>query len=184
MRRVYVSGFLLCLLLVLGTGRAGQEKPSETVRSHAERSFVIRLEAPLAQVFPLFGPAGEREWSPQWSPQMIFPSGGSEPARGAVFSTPDEHGELTWVLTVYDRERGEIGYCIFLPGLAVSEITIRLRKEGEAATSAEVSYRHTALSAQGDHVVARLAEHHAAQGPHWEHAINEVLRKRREHGGH
>jgi len=184
MKWLCFSGFLLCLLLVFGARRPGFAKAPEADRQRAESSFTIRLDAPPAVVFPFFGPVAEREWSPEWSPRMIFPSDGSEPARGAVFSTADEHGEQTWVLTAYDQQRGEIGYCIFMPGLVVSEIEIRVHQEGKAQTSAKVLYRHTALSAHGDQLVARLAEHHAAMGPHWERAINEALRKRTENASH
>jgi hypothetical protein len=183
MKWLCLPGFLLCLLLVFGARRAGYGKAPEADRRSAERSFTIHLDAPPAVVFPLFGPVAEREWSPEWTPRMIFPSDGSEPARGAVFSTSDEHGEQTWVLTAYDRQLGEIAYCIFAPGLVVSEIEIHLRQEGKAQTSAEVLYRHTALSPGGDLLVARLAEHHAAMGPHWERAINEALHKRTKNAG-
>ncbi len=174
------AGFFSLLLLGSVALAACQLRSQEPARLHAERSFVVHLNAPPEEVFPLFGPIGERAWAPDWSPRMIFPSDGSEPAGGAVFSTGDDHGEQTWVLTAYDSQRGEISYCIFEPGLAVSEIDIRLQTQGEAQTSAEVHYRHTSLSPHGDHLVARLAEHHAKMGPHWEHAINEVLQKRRD----
>ena len=178
-----VALFLL-LVLMASAGIACGQKPAESSRAHAEPSFVIHIQASPAEVFPLFGPLGEREWSPQWSPRMIFPSDGSLPGAGAVFSTPDEHGDQTWVLTAYDAQQGHITYCIFLPGLLVTEIDIHLQKFGEAQTSAEVLYRHTALSTEGDRLVTQMGKHHAAMGPHWEHAINEALRKRRENVSH
>lgn len=102
-------------------------------------------------------------------------------SRGAVFTTTDEHGEQTWVLTTYDPQQGQLSYCIFWPRVVVSELDIRVRKLGENTSSAEVLYRLTALSPEGDALVPRLAEHHGARGLHWEQAINEALRKRREH---
>ncbi len=168
------------LVLLACAGITGAQRSAESPRAHAEPSFVIHLQAPPAEVFPLFGPLVEREWSPQWSPRMIFPSDSSMPVAGAVFSAADEHGGQTWVLTAYDPQQGHIRYCIFLPGLVVTEIDIHLRKFGAAQTSAEVLYRHTALSAEGDRLVTRIGKHHAAMGPHWEHAINEAVRKRRE----
>ncbi len=174
------AAFFSSLVLLASAGIACAQKPAESPRAHAEPSFVIRLQAPPAEVFPLFGPVREREWSPQWAPRMIFPSDDSMPVAGAVFSTADEHGGQTWVLTAYDPEQGHMRYCIFLPGLLVTEIDIHLQKLGEAQTSAEVLYRHTALSAEGERLVTEMGKHHAAMGPHWEHAINEALRKRRE----
>jgi hypothetical protein len=172
--------FFSSIILLVSAGITCAQNPAESPRAHAEPGFVIHLQAPPAEVFPLFGPAGEREWSQQWSPRIIFPSDGSTPVAGAVFSTADEHGDQTWVLTAYDPQQGHIRYCIFLPGLLVTEIDIHLQRLGEAQTSAEVLYRHTALSAEGDRLVTRMGKHHGAMGPHWEHAINEALRKRRE----
>jgi hypothetical protein len=176
MKIVVVSSVVLFVSALVACPQTHPEAP----RAHAERSFVIHLQARPEEVFPLFGPVAEREWSPQWSPRMIFPSDGSAPLAGTVFSTSDEHGDQTWVLTAYDPQQGRVSYCIFSPGLVVSEIDIQVQRTGEAQSSAEVRYRHTALSSDGDHLVARMAERHAAMGPHWEHAINEALRKRRE----
>ncbi len=172
--------FFSSLVLLASAGIACAQNPAESARAHAEPSFVIHLQAPPAEVFPLFGPVGESEWSPQWVPHFISPPDGARIARGGVFSTTNEHGEQTWVLTAYDPQQRHIRYCIFLPGLLVTEIDIHLQKLGEAQTSAEVLYRHTALSAEGDRLVTRMGKHQAAMGPHWEHAINEALRKRRE----
>lgn len=174
-----IAMFSLFVFLV-STEMACGQKSAESPRTHTETQFVIHLQASPEEVFPLFGPVGEREWAQQWAPRMIFPSDSSMPATGAVFSTAEEHGEQTWVLTAYDQKQGHIRYCIFLPGLVVTEIDIWLQKLGDAQTSAEVAYRHTAISAAGDHLAARMGEHHGAMGPHWEHAINEALRKRRE----
>jgi hypothetical protein len=170
-----LAALLMCAVLACG------QKGSETRRAHAESRFRIHLQAPAAEVFPLFGPVGEREWSRQWAPHFISPSDGAGVARGAVFSTVDEHGEQIWVLTAYDAPDGRLSYCVFWPGVAVSELEVHVRKAGEERSTAEVLYRHTALSPVGDALVPRLAEHHGAMGPHWEHAINEALRKRREH---
>lgn len=127
---------------------------------------------------------GEREGSPQWLPHFISPPDGARIVRGAVFFTTNEHGEQTWVLTAYEPQEGLLSYCIFWARFVLSELDIRVLKSGGETSSAEVLYRHTALSPEGDSLVARLAEHHGAMGPHWEHAINEALRKRRENATH
>ena len=170
-----LAGWLTCAVLAWG------QKGSETRRAHAESRFTIHLQAPPAEVFPLFGPVGEREWSRQWVPHFLSPSDGAGVARGAVFSTADEHGEQIWVVTACDLPDGLLSDCIFWPGIAVSEPDIHVREAGEMTSTREVLYRHTALSPEGDALVPWLAEHHGAMGSDWEHAINEALRKRREH---
>ena len=173
-------------LLVLGFAAlvALQVHSGEATLHHAERSFTIHLDAARGRVFPLFDAIGEREWAPGWDPKMIFPADGSSPARGSVFTTSDKDGEEIWLVTGYDAQSGFISYVAVLPGLVVTEIEVRLQKQGENKSVAEVTHRRTALSAAGNHFVSALSENAAAHAAHWEHAINEVLRKQRENAGH
>ena len=163
---------------------ACQLRSQESARLHAERSFVVHVDAPFDQAVPLFGPIGEREWAPDWSPHMIFPTDGSFPARGSVFTTGGKHGDEIWVLTGYDTQNGLVSYLVVLPGYLVTQIEIRLQGQGEKRTVAEVTYRRTALSAAGDHMVTHFVDNVSGHAAHWEHAINEALRKRRENAGH
>ena len=173
-------------LLVLGFAAqvSGQPDSEEATLHHAERSFTIHLDAPPGQVFPLFDPLGEREWAPGWDPKMLFPADGSSPVRGSVFTTSDKDGEEIWLITGYDARNGFISYVAVLPGQVVTEIEIRVQKQGDNKSVAEVMHRRTALSAAGNHSVRALSENAAGQAAHWEHAINEALRKRRENAGH
>jgi len=173
-------------LLLLGSAAliASQLRSEEASLLHAERSFTVHLDAAPGQVFPLFGPIGEREWAPGWDPKMIFPADGFCPEKGSVFTTSDEDGEEIWVVTGYDAQNGFISYVAVLPGHVVTEIEVRVQKQGENKSIAEVTHRRTALSAAGNHFVSALSENAARHAAHWEHAINEALRKRRENAGH
>jgi hypothetical protein len=173
-------------LLLLGTAAlvAGRPHSRESARLHAERSFAVHLDAPFDQTVPLFGPIGEREWAPDWSPRMIYPADGSFPAKGSVFTSSGKHGEEIWVLTGYDAQNGLISYLVVLPGYLVTEIEIHVKKQGETKSSAEVTYRKTALSPAGDEMVASFSENTGSHAEHWEHAISEALRKRRDNAGH
>lgn len=176
----------LLSLSLLGSAAlvASQLHSEEAPLLHAERSFTIRLDAAPGQVFPLFDPAGEREWAPGWDPKMIFPTDGSSPAKGSVFTTSDKDGQEIWVVTGYDAQNGFISYVSVLPGQVVTEIEVRVQKEGENKSVAEVTHSRTALSAGGSHFVRALSANAASHAARWEHAINEALRKRRENAGH
>jgi hypothetical protein len=176
--------FVLPLLLGSAALAAFQLRSEEAPLLHAERSFTVHLDAAPGAAFPLFGPIGEREWAPGWDPRMIFPADGSSPARGSVFTTSDEDGEEIWVVTGYDAQSGFISYVAVLPGHVVTEIEVRVGKQGENKSIAEVTHRRTALAAAGNHFVSALSENAARHAAHWEHAINEALRKRRENAGH
>jgi hypothetical protein len=168
---------LLACTAVLAAGRLCSE---ETKLLHAERSFAVRLNAPPSQAIGLFAPVGEREWSPNWNPRMIFSNDGSSPAKGSVFTTSDQDGEQIWVVTDYDAQNGFIKYVTVLPGLMVTEIEIRVQEQCGDHSVAEVTHRRTALSPEGNHFVSALSENAAGHAAHWEHAINEALRKRKE----
>jgi hypothetical protein len=178
------SRFISPLLLGSAALLASQLHSEEAPLLHAERSFTVHLDAAPGQVFPLFGPIGEREWAPGWDPKMIFPADGSSPAKGSVFTTRDEDGEEIWVVTGYDAQNGFISYVAVLPGSVVTEIEVRVQKQSENKSVAEVTHRRTALSAAGNHFVSALSQNAARHAAHWEHAINEALRKRRENVGH
>lgn len=65
----------------------------------------------------------------------------------------------------------------------VTEIEIRVQRQCENESVAEVTHRRTALSAAGNHFVSALRENAAGHAAHWEHAINVALGKRRENAG-
>jgi hypothetical protein len=172
--------FPLLLLACSAMLAAGRLYSEEATLLHAERSFAVRLNATPSQAVALLDPVGEREWAPNWNPKMIFPAEGSCPVKGWVFTTSDKDGEEIWVVTDYDVQNGFIRYVAVLPGRVVTEIEIRVQKEGENKSVAEVTHRRTALSAAGNHFVSALSENAAGHAAHWEYAINEALRKRRE----
>ena len=140
------------------------------------QSFTIRLHAPVADALPLFGPVREAEWAPHWEPKFLHQPRGTQ-AEGAVFTVSAEHnsGSL-WVLTEYDLEAGRIAYVTIIPDRVLTEIKIRVTPDGSRASRATVTYRKSALSADGNAVVNELTAAWAAhQPPHWEEAINKVL---------
>jgi hypothetical protein len=172
--------FPLLLLLCSAALAACQLRSQESALAHAERTFAVHLDAPFEQALPLFTPAGEREWVPDWSPHMIFPADSSSPAKGSVFITSDKDGDEIWIVTAYDAQHGFISYVAVLPGHVVTEIEVRVEKQGENKSIADVTHRRTALSAAGNHMVSALSDNVGGHAAHWEHAINEALRKRRE----
>src|SRR5258708_32546799 len=88
---------------------------SAQTREHAEPSMVLRLPAPPAVAFPLFGPVRETEWAPEWSPTILYPADHSQKA-GDVFTTTHRHHDLIWVLLPFDESALKISYVIGGPG--------------------------------------------------------------------
>ena len=147
--------------------------PAQT-RKHAETTITLRLPAPPAMAFPLFGPVREAEWSPHWSPRFIFPPDGTQSA-GAVFTTGNAPNEMTWMLAAYDQTALRISYVILWPGMCATKLDIVLKPAPDNTCEASVTYRQTALSEDGDKYVQSFAEEFPSQRDHWQHAISRRL---------
>ena len=170
----YFTMWACCLALVQAAlaGEAG----TATIEQRAQ-SFTIELNGSVADVAPLFGPVREVEWAPDWSPRFIHPAQGLQ-REGAVFTTTTAHGrDRVWLLTAYDVTNGRVEYVVMTPAFTADEIKIRVVPDGEQHCKATITYRRSALAAEGNED-AHWAEE---QRIHWETAINEALAKRGSH---
>ena len=152
------------------TGRAAVEQRTQ--------SFTIGLNGSVADVTPLFGPVREAEWAPDWSPRFIHPAQGAQ-CEGVVFTTKSDQGkDRLWLLTAYDVGNGRVEYVVMRPAFTANEIKIRVVPDGEQHCKATITYRRSALAADGNAEVAKLDAHWAEeQRIHWETAINKALAK-------
>lgn len=147
-----------------------------SVLAQQTESFSIALDAPAAEAMPLFGPVREAEWTPGWSPRFVHPQGGAA-REGTIFTTTVGKAERPqlWVLTEYDANAGRIAYVVVESGFMVTEIKIHVDLEGSRCR-ATVTYRRSALDPSANAIVEALDVHWAAaQGPHWQAAINAAL---------
>jgi hypothetical protein len=169
--------YSLGALLMIGSLALGQ------TREHAQASITVRLPAPPAVVFPLFGPVREAEWAPHWNPTILYPPDRDRrQSAGAVFTTrqltPGQHDrDVVWVLTTYDEAALRIGYVIVRPAINASQLDITLKPIGEKETEATVTHRLTSLSEEGDAFVKEFAAEFPLERDHWEQAISGRLRE-------
>jgi hypothetical protein len=115
-----------------------------------------------------------------WDPKPVFPASG-EPEAGAVFLTHGHGDEPTvWTLLEYEPGDRRVAYLRVAPGSHVARIEVACAEDGApGATSAEVTYRFTGLSAAGNDYVARFTEDHfRAWIAEWEEKIDRHLRGR------
>lgn len=149
---------------------------SAQTREHAEPSMVLRLPAPPALAFPLFGPVRETEWAPEWSPTILYPPDRSQKA-GAVFTTTNRHQDRIWVLSTYDEAALKISYVIVRPRISAGQLDIALRAVGQSESEVTVTHRVTSLSEEGDAHVKTMATHFPLEREEWEQAISARLRE-------
>jgi hypothetical protein len=173
---------LVRFLVVLGLAQGALAEVADApVLEQRTQSFTIALNGSVPDVTPLFGPVHEVEWAPEWSPHFIHPTHGVQ-REDVVFMTAGRHAkDRLWLLTKYDVGNGQIEYVALTPLLVTSHIKIRVVPDGKQRCKATISYRHSALTPEGNEEVTKLDEHWAEQQRiHWETAINQALGKGRQ----
>jgi hypothetical protein len=118
---------------------------------HAEASFTV--EAPLAEVFPLFDPIGERAWAGDaWAPSNIH--GLERPIHaGAVFATSSQGQTTWWTISDFDSEQGRVRYTRFRPGHQLGTVEVRCAPLSAERTQVTVTYELTGLTPEGSRFV-------------------------------
>jgi hypothetical protein len=140
------------------------------------RSYVQRLHAAPARVFPLLCPVREAEWIEGWDPKLVISASGVAEA-DCVFVTAapgTEPAEAIWFVTRHEPDRF-VEMLKFTPGATACRLTIGLRSTASGC-DAEVTYRHTSLGPAGDAFVAAFTESHYLDLMHsWEARLNHYL---------
>ena len=151
---------------------------SDQIPVHTREEFAFSVAAPLERALPLFGAVRERDWAPDWSPDVIWPAPAID-REGMVLSVA--HGDKTavWVNTALDPIAHRVQYVYVIPGVVATVISIGLTPRG-ADTDVSVRYERTALAADANHVVEGMAVHDRAAGPVWQRQIKQYLSARRD----
>jgi hypothetical protein len=139
--------------------------------------------APPEKVFPLLCPVREADWAPGWEYRLIYSDSGVAEL-GCVFTTPKPPSsgspvapEKTWIVTEYDPAAFRIGFVWINPGRVATEIRIQLTRASHASTLANIRYRYTGLSEEGNREVEGYdAKWFRNMMEGWETAINHFLR--------
>jgi hypothetical protein len=138
------------------------------------RSF--RLDAPLAQVMPLFTAEGERRWAPGWEPAIL--SGDAE--RGSAFTTRAHTGiETTWIVADYRPAEGRVSYARLAQGSNIGLVDVTCTPAEEGGTVVSVRYTLTGVSEQGRAFVREFLEpeHYARMIEEWRVMTGAALAK-------
>lgn len=135
-------------------------------------TYTHHYNAPPERVFPLLCPVREVDWVDGWLPEVVYTASGvAEPH--CTWTMPD--GAI-WTVLEHDPQAGRVAFLKTTPGLTVARIEIQVRPDGENASTADVTYQHTALTRAGADFVETFTEDHYRgfmQG--WERALNHYL---------
>jgi hypothetical protein len=135
------------------------------------------LEGTPEEVFPLLCPVRETEWVAGWDPLVVWSETGFAEEE-CVFLTFHESGqESVWLIDLHDPDGGRLDILKVTPGLIVTRIRIRLTASSDTTTTATIRYSHTALSADGKHLVDSFTRDEWIRFmQRWEAALNHYLR--------
>ena len=148
---------------------------NDFVARQVTRSHVLSLNGGIDDVFGLFDPIGEKKWSEDWNPLMVFPPSGI--CQGAVFETKGKDERKTiWVISAFDLNNRSIIYTTVTPDFKVSVIEVKCEPDDISHTKAHVTYTVTALSEKGTQYLDSFSEdYYHRMMTHWEEAINHYL---------
>lgn len=138
------------------------------------RSF--HLDAPVAQVFPLFTALGEKAWAEGWEPELL--SGREE--RGSVFRTVHGARETTWIVVDYRPAQGRVSYARLAQGSNMGLVDVQCTASPAGGTDISVRYTLTGLNAQGHAFVREFLdpEHYGRMIEAWRVATGKALAAR------
>jgi hypothetical protein len=141
------------------------------------RSYVQRLVASPAAVFPLLCPVREADWIEGWDPVAVLTrSGVAEP--DCVFVTAASPNDAIWYVTRHEPDSGFVEMLKITPQVTACRLTIEVRPAA-GGSQAVVTYTHTSLGPEGDALVASFTEENYRQVMQdWESRLNYYL----EHG--
>jgi hypothetical protein len=138
------------------------------------RSGRFHLDAPRAQVLPLFTARGEREWAPGWDPLML--SGAEE--RGSAFQTRHQDGQLTtWIVIEYRPPEGRVSYARLAHGSNIGLVDVVCTEAKGGGTEVSVAYTLTPLDAGAQDFVDQFldAQQYASMIEGWRAATTAAL---------
>ncbi|MDH3715776.1 MAG: hypothetical protein OET44_18225 [Gammaproteobacteria bacterium] len=119
----------------------------------------FEMAQPVAELFPLFSPEGEKHWVPGWDYDNVM--GTTELCEDYVFVTQThDHGstDAVWVVKHYDPATWRVEFYKIEPGDKVGVVTVKCTELGAVSTKIEVTYKYIALSTTGERFVAEFTE--------------------------
>ncbi len=139
------------------------------------RTYVQKLIAAPADVFPLLCPVREADWIKGWDPLLVVSESGLAET-DCVFITASEPQDAIWFITRHEPENGRVEMLKITPDVTACKLSIQLR-EASSGSEATVTYSHTSLGAAGDKFVEEFTEQFYVEFMQaWESRLNHYLR--------
>ncbi len=119
----------------------------------------FEMTIPIAELFPLFSPEGEKYWVPGWDYENVM--GTTELSEDYVFFTKThDHGttDAIWIVKKYDPKSHFVQFYKIEPKYKIGVVTVKCTKLETERTKVLVTYKYIALSATGEKFIAEFSE--------------------------
>jgi len=119
----------------------------------------FEMALPIAELFPLFSPEGEKHWVPGWDYKNVM--GTTELSEDYVFLTKThDHGttDAIWIVKKYDPESHFVQFYKIEPEDKIGVVTVKCFKLETKKTKVQVEYKYIALSATGEKFISQFSE--------------------------
>lgn len=135
----------------------------------------IVLQGPIARVFPMFSPMGEKAWVPGWNPEILHPPNETW-SEGLVFRTVEESGPATWVVNRFEPESHHVVYHRLEPEHYVARVEVTCRALTNTTTEATVRYTFVPLTRAGAAAIASMSDDsYKEKMARWQRWIDQAL---------
>ncbi len=139
------------------------------------RTYVQKIDAAPADIFPLLCPVRESEWLEGWQCQVVYSRSGLA-EKDCIFKTAREgEAETVWTITQHDRDRF-IEFLMVTPGSRVGRLEIEIAQTSPDTSEVHISYTFTALAEEGNLFIDAYTEDLFNQRMQWwERSMNHFL---------
>ena len=123
------------------------------------RTQIFEMQVPVAELFPLFSPEGEKSWVPGWAYENVM--GTCELSEDYVFLTKKHDHETAnaiWIVKKYDPRSHFVQYYKIEPEFKIGVVTVTCVELGAARTEVQVTYKYMALSEDGEKFISEFSE--------------------------
>jgi hypothetical protein len=139
--------------------------------AHVRCQGRFSVALPPEHALGLFTPEGERRWVAGWDPRYPAPERTDGP--GAVFTTAAHGATTIWVMTA--RSPTSVAYVRITPGVMAGTVTVVCHGMAlDASSDVEVIYDLTALTPDGESILASFESGYAAFLADWEQQVAKI----------
>ena len=120
---------------------------------------IFEIAISIEDLFPLFGPEGEKYWIPGWDYENVM--GTTELSEDYVFLTKTHNhrtADAIWIVKKYDPKSHFVQFYKIEPEDKIGVVTVKCSELEAERTKIQVTYKYIPLSPTGENFVSEFNE--------------------------